>query len=264
MEIDPKDALTPADPAPEVVPEPPAQPAVNPGPWAKDLERFPEEIRSDVDAYLRETWQPRVTQLEQRPDLPDNAAQLWNDLNSEDKYAQAFLALTGDLFDDDVQQEVLTLLTKHYSEAPPTEEQPPKEEPPAQQRDPEVQALIDERHQDAYNKAVDAAVAEQKDEAGNVTVPAIPEAFRDLLHPIVVQLDGDVEAGARVLREKLTTAGVLGSSPAEEAPPEPPPATATVPTPPAVPTQPSQSLEEAISDFWREQQSVAPPPVGSV
>lgn len=268
-DIDPRDALPTNEPASEPVAEPPAAPEpaapVNPGPWAADLERFPEEVRQEVDAYLRETWQPRVTQLEQRPDLPDTAAQLWNDLNG-DNYAQAFLSLTGELFDEDVAQEVLGLLANHYSDEEPPPE-PAGDQPSVDQLPPEVQALVEKEAEREYNEAIEAAVAAKTDEQGNVTVPEIPEAFRDLLHPLVVQSQGDVEAAASALRSKLEAAGVLGTetpAPHPDDVPDPPPPVVGDAPPPVVPTQKKQSLEDAIHDFWQEQQKQPPPPVGSV
>jgi hypothetical protein len=269
MEIDPRDALPPApettsEPAPTEPAPPAATPPVNPGPWAADLEqRFADpEQRQAVDQYLRDVWQPRMTQLEQRPDVPETASQLWNDLNG-DNYAQAFLNLTGELFDEDVAQEVLGLLHTRYNEEdpPPAEAaQPPAEaaQPPA--RDPEVQALIEREQEREYNEAITKAVAGDPENG----IPAIPEAFQSLLHPIVVSTQGDVEAAAKGLRQQLEAAGVLGQpAPTVEDVPEPPPA-ATADAPPAVPTQKKQTLEESIHDFWQEQQRKAPPPVGSV
>ena len=63
--------------------------APGPGPWASALERYDESVRGDVDAYLREKWQPRVTKIEQRAreleesQLPEGMQQFYLDLQED-------------------------------------------------------------------------------------------------------------------------------------------------------------------------------------
>lgn len=247
------------DPAPEAttpepVPTPEATPP-NPGPWAADLEaRFPDPAaRAAADAYLREVWQPRVTQLEQSQ-LPEGAAKLWSDINDPEKAAATYFALGGELFDPELAEILQGSAADYYQD--PAEETPDPEatpEPVEAERDPEVQRLIDLEYERSYKTDVAAAIAEHE----------IPEKFQDLIHPMIVSAQGRIPDAAAALKAKLEAAGVL-ETPAAPETPAPPPVAGAVPPAPPVAKNYGGDLKEAINDFFDQQQNVAPPPVGTV
>lgn len=238
-------------PAPEPVVETP--PAPGPGPWAAELEaRITDPAaRAEADAYLREVWQPRVTQLEQAQ-TPAEAAKLWADINDPENAAATFLALGAELFDADASEAVKAALVEYYGN-PAEVTDPTVTPPPPAPRDPEVQALIDRTNKQDYDAAVAAAVEKHK----------IPDEWADVVHPMIVSAEGNIEAAATALEQKLIAQGVIAAEPTPEVPK--PPAIGE-PTPVPVPTAKDYGgdIGAAIDDFVAEQRAAAPPVVGSV
>lgn len=245
------------DPAPEppIAVEPPvpvADPAPAPtGPWADQLARFDEALRPQVDEFLRTEIQPYITRLEQeRPQVDPNAVKLYEDLNGENA-AATYLALTGELFDPELAEEIKATLVSHYG----VDDTTGAGEPAAPvERDPEVQAVIDAHYADSYKRDVSAAL-----EAN-----AIPEAWSDLIHPMIVSADGDIAAAAGALKAKLEANGVLAKPPTVDDVPDPPPVPGVVPPAPPVAKNYGSDLGAAIDDFLAQQANTAPPPVGTV
>lgn len=87
--------------APESPPAP--KPTPGPAPWAKDLEeRFTdEEVRSQVDAYLREKQAPYITKLEQERAEFKDKSWVYDELTGEDPVA-ALKDVASQLFGDDI------------------------------------------------------------------------------------------------------------------------------------------------------------------
>lgn len=85
-------------PVEESVPTPGA------GPWAKDLEALDLGVKGEVvDGYLRETWQPRVTQLEQE-------LAVYRGLFEDTEAAQIAANIAGGLVNPDTRTDMLLYL----------------------------------------------------------------------------------------------------------------------------------------------------------
>lgn len=143
---DPSAATTPAAPQPvapaAAPPATPPAPSQEPqGPWANDLATaFPDEAtRTQVDQFLRGTVQPHVTKTEQEA---ANARKLYDAFANDGD--QAFLDVAAELYGDQEATQIATFLGLDAGES--STPQAPATTPQAQ-RDPEVQALLDERRE---------------------------------------------------------------------------------------------------------------------
>lgn len=246
------------DPAPTT---PPAPPALE-GPWAKDIQSTftdPEQ-QAAVDAFLRQTVQPHVTKLEQSR-LPEEASQLWTDLNENPM--QAYATLTQELFSE--QPEYIEAIRNALEQADQGGQAPEETgtydyQTPQQQLPPEVleatQAYQEQKALEDYD-AAHQAVASQYPDA---------HLDDDHFHSFVVAADGDFDQAALewkqsgwpefiASREQVTPAEV----------PDLPPT--TIPEGGGhseQPVQQNESLNDAIDGFFAEQREQAPPAVGSV
>lgn len=266
---DPNDvpAATPAPEPAAVAPPAPAAPAppqpapAGDGPWAQDLAAlFPDEqVRSQVDLFLRGKVQPHVTQLEQQS-AP--ARELWQDLQSEDQ-AEAlgtYIAVAEQLYGEDVAKAVAESLQAQFAAQQPAV----PAEPQQPQLTPEQQQAID---------WAQAQQAEQiwKDELARVSaldpnLAALDVATKDqLFAPFVASAGGDFDQALTAYQAWHQTA-----YPAQPAAPAPtPPVTLTAEGAPAAipPTEPvKQTLDSALDSTLAEMRAArgAPATVGQV
>lgn len=160
---------------PDELPETPA-PAGD-APWSTDLSALglDESQAAAVDGYLREKWQPRMTQYEQQVAKLAPAAELWQDFQADPQGTYA--AVGEQLFGDEFAQNLNGL----WQPADETEETPAAVEPAP--IDPRVQALIDAEEARQQRAAYEARLAEVREQHQDVE----PE----LIAPFVVAAEGD-------------------------------------------------------------------------
>lgn len=175
-----------------------------PGPWATDLERFPEEVRGDIDSYLRETWQPRVTQLEQGQ-MPEGISQFLDDISKPETADQAFLQMAYELYGDDALPFFETALQYAYGDQG-QQPQGDQGQQPVQQEDgfeidldPEDREILDEvkaeREDARYKAALSEFQAEHKD------LPEDVDRLMAVLSPFVLAAEGDIDEGYQLYTE---------------------------------------------------------------
>lgn len=241
-------------------------------PWAADLEsRFEDETtRTAVDAYLRETWQPRMTKLETDFAETEAARRLFEDLNGE-QAADTFMAVTEAMFGEEHAQKVLAALSPETPEETPvvTPETPaPAAETPAPLNldalPPEVRAVV-EAHQAqersaAWNTEVDRVKAEHFGEN--------PDDFRaDEFALSVVACEGDINKGLEHYNDRMAT---LFPAPVETPAETPPPAAlGTQPgagggSADAPVTETYATLDDALDSLVKDMAAPAPPAIGTV
>lgn len=222
-------------------------------PWSKDLETtFADpEIREQVDAFLRGNVQPHVTKLEQSN---QDALALYNDLSNDDTAAEAYVAVTQQLFGDELADKVLAALQAEQEAEAPEVEAPEIDDEDAQMRA-EWKA---NKQAELYRAALDGFKVENE----------IGEDFQEeLFHPFVASTGGDLTAAYEKyneyvgkFKEMFGTAPVVAEDP-------PAPAPATLGTAPAsAPTQKQYngSIKNAVNDMFAEMAAGPPPTVGSV
>lgn len=167
--------------------QPTGQGEKGPGPWQKDIESLglSPEHQQIVDSYLREKWQPRVTELEQQyapygkafqsVDDGEAAAQLLYQLRENPHATYEQLGqLIKDTYGEAAQDEPLP------QEAQTTPEVP--DDPRLQYVDQLMQEREMQAHMDEYNKMVEGY---RKD---------APELDEQWFAKLVVAANGDTEA----------------------------------------------------------------------
>ena len=253
------DPVAPAAPAAPATTPPPAA-AATPGPWDNDLNTvFTDPAqRAQVDAFLRGHVQPYATGLEQKVAELAGAEALVNDLRNDP--AATHLALTEELFGADVAKRVgdaLNPAAPADPAAPPvTETAPPVTETAPPARDPEVQALLDERKQNADIAAYEASVAE--------LVAKDPSVVPSEFNPFVVTAQGDMQAAYNGYKAWQAEVAARYGAPVDPAAP-PPPALGTEAaqtTPPLA--ERGMTIAQAIDDHFDSVKAAPPPPVGAV
>lgn len=238
-------ASTPA-PAPELT-----------GPWAQDLERaFTDPaVRSQVDDFMRTTYQPYVTNLETQKAELEQAAGLVEALREDP--VGTYLELTNLIGGEELAEQVRTLLTPE--EQAQVDALSAAASTPGQTLElpPEVQELIEEREQ---QKAMET-YEEQLEELG------LSDDEREIFHPLVIAHNGDIAAAYAAWPTYLAQVkSALGidepSDPSPSDVPDPPPVlgsdTRSGSTPPL--EQKPKSLDEALDNFFS---SKAPQAVGT-
>lgn len=238
-------------------------PAAGTGPWQSDLEaRFSDpEVRSQVDAFMRETAQPRMTQLEQRlAEIPDEAVQLYEDFTSNP--SETYLDITRQFYGDDAADAVIAALNGGGEPDVPDEEpdEPIDDEPPAH-RDPEVDAMLTEWQNTQRKAAYDSELARIKEEH-----PDVPHIDTHI-HPFVASSGGDFDTAIAGYKEFLKDlpGGELPVVSADDVPDAPAVIGSDTLAPSTPPIQPSnQSLDAALDDFLDSTRASAPPTVGGV
>lgn len=183
-------------PEPEATEEPtpaPAEPAeIADSPWKADLEsNFSDpKVRAEVDAYMRETVQPRITKLEQATAPNRDAERLWNDFISDPQ--ATFHNVATEIYGEEESTKIKELLAAEAegreSELSEEEEATAKE----QVNDPRLKAVIEDfearQAEEAYEVRLGELQEEHKDDDGVVKVKA------ELFHPFVVAADGNFDA----------------------------------------------------------------------
>ena len=222
-------------------------------PWSGDLQqRFPDEqVRTQVDQYVRETVQPYITRLEQESADDRYAKKLWTDFTENP--VDTYLSVTQEMFGDEVRdeaQELLDALAEGDNELDP-EFSPEYDE---NELPPQVQQMYDEwnaqKREDAYYDELERVAAENDD--------IDFEAYEDLFHPFVSAADGDFDQAVEGFRNFLGRA--QGEETEEGAPP--PAALDSGSQAPSVPPTEKDydNLDDALDDFFEEQKP-APPTV---
>jgi hypothetical protein len=186
MEVPP----VPAD-APPPVAEP-AAPTPGDGPWAAALaENFTDpDQRAAVDQFLRETVQPHVTRVEQS--RTPEAEELYNALNENP--AEAFMAITTELWGEDAAETVRQALT---AQSEPTPEPTPAAQPATP---PEPVAGLDPKRVEAvvtsFEKAEQAKAYKQAVDDFQTNLPEDEQKdFKEArFSPFLVAADGDWDA----------------------------------------------------------------------
>jgi hypothetical protein len=261
------DATPDTEPAPDVTPAPDEGGS---SPWASDLATTfeDENVRGQVDEFLRAQVQPYVTKLEQ--DSTDNryANRLWDDFTNNP--LETYKQVSEELLGEDVAAEVLKTI-ENYGETPaPAPDQasttPSSDQEnqitPTQAQDqipdrlrPVVEDFENRQLETNYNQAIERLQEDNPD----------VEIDKDLFHPFVAATQGDLDVALEGYKEWVSGAkqrfGVDVN--ADEIPPETPPQVIDQPasaTPPQ--EQAYESLDEALDAFFDEQKR-PPTPVGA-
>jgi hypothetical protein len=159
-------------PAPEAV-----VPSLPDSPWSSDLSGLGLEGDSltRVDAYLRGTWQPRMTQFEQQLAQSANARELWDDFQADPR--NTYLAVGAQLFGDEKVEALEKLLAQQEEAAQAQEAESPT--------DPRVAKMLEDyearQQREAYERQLGAVKA------------ANPELDEDLFHPFVIAAEGNFD-----------------------------------------------------------------------
>ncbi len=267
------------------VPEPaapvPAQPAAagqGAGPWAADLEtRFQDpEQRAAVDQYLREVWQPRVTQLEQTAAEARTAKELYDDFNNDP--LNTYLAITTELFDDQRAEAILRALDldNEPQGTPGTPAAPAQPAAQGQPSTPEVPSGLEDvvayvRAQQAreyWSTNMDNVVKQNAELLPPGEDPVAQRAlFEKMYSPFVVANEGNFAAATQAYKDWWETVKHT-VAPVPPAAPETPPPTLGSQTAAPQGTPPVQteynSVGDAIDAMFREDFAPAPPVMGGV
>jgi len=223
------------DPAPEA-PQPVAAPPA-PGPWSQDISFITDDgVRNQVDQYLREKWQPRMTQLEQTAAQATESQRLMNDLINSPNETMEALAAELNWTPQQLQQVVEEQVYE------PTQETPTV--------DPRVQNMLEHFEQQQAQSAYDQEM--------NRAVERHPGLKPDLFHPFVSAADGDFDNAYQMYENWVGEWNTNAATPAEAAPPTLG-GDAGSTTPPVQPKE--QSLGDAIDDFLATNRSTNPPPI---
>lgn len=246
------------------------QPIESDSPWAADLktalgEQVDPEVFKAVDGYLREKWQPHVTQLEQTVSQSQEAVSLYNDLVSDP--TKGIASVANALLDDDLASSVIAQLSGEPSEPEKSEEQPATQQVPSniplEQLPPEVQDFIAQQQRTADQQEYDGLVDE--------TIAKYPDLkiSKALFHPFVNAADGDFDLAAQMYGEfDKQFAKDKGIENIEELNLNQEEAPAVLdssgnPVPPTEPVYETYSdLDRAVDDFFAQQRS-APNVVGA-
>lgn len=247
------------DPAPEPDPAPPEATPPAPGPWASDLEAaFEDEAtRGQVDAFLREKIQPRVTELEQATAGNRNAEKLWTDFS--ERPVETFVTVANELFGDDVTEAIGNVLRGEGTQEDEQILSDLENEGEAGNLPPEAKEAIEyfqtKRREEAYEAELDRVQKANPD----------VEIDEGLFHPFIVAAEGDFDVAIEGYKTFAETAkekyGVNVPSPDDVPTPDPPTVVGKeTPSASPAPTEPkNQTLDEALDDFFNEQSS--PPTV---
>lgn len=224
------------DPAP--APTPVAAPP-NPGPWDNDLAGLglDDASRATVDAYLRGTIQPRMTQLEQSAAAARQAQTLMDDLVADPNATMEALAAELNWSPQQLQEAV-----EQQVEAP--------------------QATVDPRVEQVVNyvEQMQAQASYEQEMTRQATLH--PGLEPELFHPFVSAADGNFD-DAYMMYENWVGQWNSTHAPAEQVADAPPTLGGDqgATTPPTQPTE-TPSLGDAIKSFMADNQLTnTPPPI---
>lgn len=236
----------------------------NTAPWAADLAAtFTDpEIQAQVDGFMREKVQPRVTQLEQQVAGLSDAQEYYNDLTTDP--GKTWVSLTHEILGDDLAGKVLAALSDETPAEPAAATTATTTETPSGLAPEDQQFLAKMREKEAkaeYSAQVEAFVTEKAD-------PSLKSRW---FHPFVAAAGGNLEVAYGGYKEWVEDfkAGNTTATPAEaaaETAADPPPTlnsgaggAAQVPT-----VKKYRSMDDAIDDVWKDMAGAAPSTVGSV
>lgn len=165
-------------PAPEAAPAAPAA-----GPWSSDLASYiaDDNARAEADRYLREKWQPHVTQLEQQIAQAKPALALHQDF--VDDPAGTLVAVGQQLYGEEFGQQLQGLLTADEGNEPEPEHEPT----PAPAVDPRVQRMVEAFEANEQQQAYQSLLANAKTSNPDITIED------EIFHPFVIAADGDFD-----------------------------------------------------------------------
>lgn len=249
---------------PEPVATPPAEPAAPAGdaPWAADLAALglDETGLASVDGYLRQKWQPHVTQLEQAATTSRHASELYDDFRQSP--LETYLAVGEQLFEEnpDALAAIKTALGV-------TDDEPqvvPTGEPAAPVQDPRLSPMLDSWEKQESDRLWNENIAPYKEK-----VPHLEDAA---FAPFVVASGGDFEQAfeAYQAHESAVAAALESRGWVRPEAPVVPPApaalgtgsTPSAPIPPPV-AKKYTSFDEAFEDTMADMRAAreAPPVV---
>lgn len=238
--------------------EPAPQPAPQPGPWDADLAVFQDpELRQQVDGFMREKVQPRMTQLETQLAGYKPAIELYNDLSGENS-EDALKQVIAELYDPEVAEKFTSLLEPAADAQPEPQiatPEPAPLPPEVQEIIPEVQEIIAERQAQKEQEDYDRELSRVKGQH--------PSLVEDLFHPFVAGAEGNFDAALEAYKafEARAAQTFGGEQPAAE----PPPTTLTEASSPAPPVAPKYaSIDDAMDAMFAEAKAAPPAPVGVV
>lgn len=234
------------------------------GPWAADLASLglDEQSLAAVDEYMRSKVQPRITQLEQKSSVAENAQRFYEDFNSDP--LNTYIAVTEEVFGADYAQQVAQNLEQLLAEGDTGDEsQTPTEGEPVQtgNLDPRVARVVEhfetEQARSQYQSAKQEVLG--KDENKDIDP--------DLFDPFVAAAEGDWDLavqGYRAFYDRFSSkfAPSDGSQPEPQAPPAMGGNAQGTTTPP-VQTK-YNSTSEAIDAMFDDARGGPAPPVGTV
>lgn len=246
------------DPVEDDVPEVEAQndPETTPsgpgeGPWAKDLEFFEDEqIRGQVDTFLREKVQPRITQLEQAQ-TPEEAAVLYSQL--QENPLDTYVKLTEALYGEEASQKVAAALNDYYGLNDDEDFDYEGEE--QVQQDPELtqvkEIVLAQEREKAYNAKIDELKAEH------------PQVDGDAIAPFVVSAEGDWDLALKEYLKWYESMEAKFKPQQEVTPEQVPDAPQTLGGGPSTPPikKEYKSIDDALDDFFAEEAAKQAPPV---
>lgn len=238
-------------------------------PWTADLEsRFPDpDQRAAVDAYLRETQQPRMTQLEQQVAEARDAQNLFDQFREDPN--GTFIAVTEQLYGEDARDRLISALNGEQGapaqqaaqEQVAAASQQVAEQAPSALSD-EHRKLLDEFANDRNLKMYAEAIGKAIDESGMDQVHAAHA--NQHVHDYVAAAEGDIAEGIR--RYQAAFSGLQLPTVADPDPvtgAAPPVLDGTAGSSVAPPTQRKISFKDAFAEFQTElehsNRPVAPP-----
>lgn len=251
-------ALAQGDVTGTPTPTPVAQPAVGQGsgsgPWATALAQFDEAVRPQVDAFIRTNVQPYVTQLEQAKAGAADAVRLYESF--AEAPAETYLHVTEQLFGAEAVDQVIALIAGDPVDDGETDLDTTPVQP---QRDPEVEAMLNDWQATKQKNAYDGELARVKREHEGDT-PVIDALF----HPFVSAADGDFDAAYEGYKQYYAQFSQQVGGQQVAASPPPPVSGSDSGSPSVPPTQPThQSLDDAL-DALMDDLRTPPPVMGGV
>lgn len=248
----------PAAPAEPVAPPAPPQQTPGPAPWTQELQtRFDPQTAAQVDNYLRTTWQPRMTQLEQQAAEAEQARQLVEALQRDPEAYNVDLnrQMYGDQYAD---QLAASIGRTDLMVGQPYQQQVAPQQQAAQQQaqmDPRLERMLssweEEQQQRQYTEA----------KADFLSDPQYADINSELFDVFV--------GSAETWEEAVNTYRAWAAHYAQQNAPEqqqqlaPPTLNSEAGgTPGSTPSLPRETLDEAIDSIFNENKPIAPPVMG--
>lgn len=266
-----QDPVQPQAPAPaQAEPATPAPPQTyqSDAPWGQDLSQaFSDpQIAADVDAFLKRTVQPRVTQLEQQYAETEQARQLYQAYEADPEAAN--IAVNRTLYGDDYADQLAASLNRADLMAGPAaqaaqqqyQQQVRPQPQPAAAPTPAVPPEYQEMYQEWSNNKQQTAYDEAK--AAFLADPQYADVNPKLFDPFVAGAETWEQA---VGSYRAYAANFAQNGNSNEQPPQPPPTLGSdaVGAPGSTPTYPDENLDEAIDGMFSENKPGAPPTLGA-